>query len=382
MRCDCYCVFLLSAFSSIFCLPPILAALAGKENDEPARPVGRGGDHDGDEEAGDNQQDQQEPRNRNELYKMFNSRGPTNMIATFMGDQSLKQIAYIIEQVSSPLELSYYHTLKQVSAGWETQAKWGSQRAAGSWMETVVAILQTLNSKKLRNDLGMTPSMQLAVPPEDFPLWALEEVETLKRAYNFAVSLAGHWLWSNVHFFLEFPAVIASVLHPDEEVATEAFEHMRKLARAVNLAEQSLNPDVQQVLNDLGWHHQQLARESMALVLKGRKEEVIQLAKRLMKGTPSTKDVLENCFAFLHQKVAASTVNQKMNDFSKYLYTIGSPYAESGGVPQVLPTREDFHALSAPQGFALRMTAHRRLFSPQLSLFPNPKAVPKPGQTC
>ena len=91
---------------------------------------------DQDEELDEGRQDP-EPRNRTELYKMFNSKGPTNMVCRFMSDSMLKMYAKIIIGVSGPLEESYYETLKQVSLGWDSQSKWVSERAVGSWMHTV-----------------------------------------------------------------------------------------------------------------------------------------------------------------------------------------------------------------------------------------------------
>ena len=90
---------------------------------------------DDDEELGGGEDP--EPRNRTELYKMFNSKGPTNMVCGFMSDSMLKMYAKLIIGVSGPLEESYYETLKQVSLGWDSQSKWVSERAVGSWMHTV-----------------------------------------------------------------------------------------------------------------------------------------------------------------------------------------------------------------------------------------------------
>ena len=228
----------------------------------------------------------------------------------------------------------------------------------------------------------MTPSLRLLLPPEQWPQWALQEKPLLDKTVEFGICLASHWMWSNMHFWMEYPSVIASVLHPDERIATFAFQHMTKLAKAVNMAErsESANPLMKKLLADLGWNCQQTAREAMALVLQKRHTELKQLARRLNMGSPSTKDVLENTFAHLHKMSALNSTNQKFGDYTKYLYTLLSPYCETGGCPQILPSKEDMQSMAAPQGFALRQHASRKLFSPQMSLFPNPKAVPKPGR--
>ena len=301
------------------------------------------------------------------------------MICEFMIDPGLKFIARIIVDISYPLESSYYATLEQVAGGWNAQRCWVSGRAVGEWIQTIHEITRVLESDLLHDHLDMTRCLRMEVPPEVWPPWALSELERLNKAYVFAISLAEHWLWSNIHFWLEFPSVVACVLHPDEQIATMAFEHMEKLAKVVNAVERYERPLMKELLNDLGWNREQLARESMAMVLQGKKEEVRRLANRLFTGTPSTKDCLENTFAFLKRKSQVHSTNNKMSDMAKYLYTILSPYAESGGCPQILPSESDLNTIHSPAGFAARQMAHRELFSPQLSLFPNPKAVPKPG---
>ena len=323
-----------------------------------------------------------QPRNRTELYQLFNQKGPTNMVAGFMQDRELKLVARMIIDISYPLEKSYYETLKCLSAGWNAQCKWVSGRSVGSWLRTVTDILKVLESESLHNHLEMTESLRLEMTPEpcEWPMWAKAEEETLDQAFDFAVSLAGHWLWANIHFWLEFPSLLATVLHPDPNIAEMAFQHMEKLATAVNLAETSERVVMQELFSDLGWHRQQLARVAMALTLQGKKESLKKLARRSFKGSPSTKDCLENCFGFLHRKAQVNSTNQKLADMTKYLYTIISPYAESGGLPQILPSATDVDTLRSPQGFAAREQAHRELFSPQSSLFPNPQAVPKPGK--
>ena len=48
------------------------------------------------------------PRNKAEFYKLFNQKGPTNMICGFMLEKSLKLSAHILVDISYPLENSYY----------------------------------------------------------------------------------------------------------------------------------------------------------------------------------------------------------------------------------------------------------------------------------
>lgn len=59
---------------------------------------------------------------------------------------------------------------------------------------------------------------------------------------------------------------------------------------------------------------------------------------------------------------------------------IRSAVREGTWIALNLPSATDVDTLRSPQGFAAREQAHRELFSPQSSLFPNPQAVPKPGK--
>lgn len=322
------------------------------------------------------------PRNKAEFYKLFNQKGPTNMICGFMLEKSLKLSAHILVDISYPLENSYYRALEKISQGWTEQEAFISGRSAGEWLVTVHEIMQVLEFDAFHNHLELSQCMRLERPPSpnNWPVWALGEETVLDEAYCFGVTLAENVLWSNIHHWLEFPSVVATVLHHDQEVVDMSFIHMTKLARAVNAAENVNSAKMKELLSDLGWNREQLARESMALILQLEIEELKKLARRLFRGTPSTKDCLENTFAFLHRKAQVRSTNNKMSDMVKYLYTILSPYAKTGGCPQILPSKSDMQTIHSPQGFATRVQAHRSLFSPQHSLFPCPKAAPKPGQ--
>jgi len=321
------------------------------------------------------------PRDRAEFYKLFNQKGPTNMICGFMRDRSVKLMAHILVDISFPLENSYYTTMEKVSQGWIEQEKFVSGRSVGEWLVVVHEILTVLESDQLHNHLEMSQCMRHAIPPppDEWPAWARQEEEVMNQAFLFALALAENVLWSNIHHWLEFPSLIACVLHEDTEIANAAFHHMRDLAIQVNKAENVKTVLMKELLTDLGWNQEQLARECMALVIQEKHEELTKLARRLFRGTPSTKDVLENTFAYLHRKAQVHSTNNKMADMVKYLYTIISPYAETGGCPQILPSKTDLQTIRSPQGFAARQKAHQSLFSPQHSLFPNPGAVPKPG---
>ena len=300
------------------------------------------------------------------------------MVTGFMTDPQLKAIARILVDVSLPLESAYYTTLERLSTGWNGQCTWVSERCLGSYMETVLGILQTLEKETLHERLSMMRCLDSAMPL-DPPLWAQKEIELLDMAYRFAVCLSEHVLWSNLQYWFSMPQLIACILHADAEEMEKGLKQARLLTEAIGKAEAVRSPSAQfqDLLQDLAWQKQQLPRDAMALLLQGNISELKALAKRLYTGSPSTKDILENAFAFLHRK-SAGHMNSRMADSTKYAYAIVNPYAETGGCPQILPDVDDYMSLRGPSGLTSRIWACQNLFSPQRTLFPNPKAVHQP----
>ena len=356
---------------------PILTRNSGsdKANDDAPQ---KEGDLEEEEEC-----EAQQPRNKSELYSMFNSKGPTLMVCGFMEDYELKAMAKIILEVAWPLENAFYKALEKLAEGWTAQCEWVADRALGRYLDTVVKILLAIEAESFHNWLGMTPSLRLdqGLPDADIPVWAKNEMKLLDLACDFSASLAEHVLWSHLQFWFAIPQVVAGILHKDPEKSELAVRQALRLAQVIVKAEGAQRPSalLQDLLQDLGWQKQQTPRECMALLLQNERAELKALAKRLYTGTPSTKDILENTFAFLHRK-AALHVNSKMADATKYAYNIVSPYPETGGCPQILPDKVDYMSIHSPSGIPSRVWAHTHLFSPQKTLFPCPKAVPKPAQ--
>ena len=336
--------------------------------------------------------EEQQIRTKSDLYRIFNAKGPTNMAAGFMSDVSLKQLAQILVIVTGPLENSYYKTLEQLAGGWNCQKEWVSERAIGDWLFTVGDILTTLESETLHNRLGLTkPLRNTALITMEvggwLPRWATQELQTLNRAITFAASLAELYLWSNIHYWTSIPECLSGLLHNDREVRKEVLSHAKDVVEALLAAERlakTLPKDslLVALLQDLAWNKQQLPREAMALLLQSDFEdgstEIRKLCYRLFTGSPSTKDVLENVFAFLHRKAAVNSTNQKFADPTKWAYTLMSPYCETGGCPQFLPTKEDFDTINSTLGLEARKWAAHHLYSPQKTLLPRPDAVPSP----
>ncbi|CAE7628136.1 rplM [Symbiodinium sp. CCMP2592] len=335
-------------------------------------------------EEGD-KEPQPEPKNKTELYQIFNKDGPTSMIAGFMSDAYLQQVARLIVVISSPLENAYYKALEAAAEGWHAQASFAASRSLGQYVDTVHDILATLGGQKLHDALQVTkPSRRPR--PEEMPAWALKELELLSTCSSFASSLASNVFWSNAHFWMSMPALLSTVLSKDSARRAEAMHHAKLLVTAVVEAERHDCSDVawSAMLADLGWHRQQFARETMALFLQSgfncRDTSLRKLAKRLYLGSFTTKDLLESCFAFLHRKAATHSTNFKMSDSCKWLYAIVSPYAEAGGCPQVLPEKSDFDTVLGPTGQCDREYANQNMFSIKKTELPNPETMHRPKQ--
>ena len=185
----------------------------------------------------------------------------------------------------------------------------------------------------------------------------------METCSNFAVALASNVFWSNSHHWMSLPALLASVQSKSAEQRDVAMEHAAKLVKVVLLAEQhvSQQPAWTALMDDLGWHRQQFPREIMALLVQGqfnsRDQNLKRLSKRLCMGTATTKDNLEKTFAFLHRKASTHSTNFKMADSCKWLYSIVSPYAETGGCPQI---------------------ASQHMFAVEKSMLPKPSILHRP----
>ena len=305
------------------------------------------------------------------------------MIAGFMADPYLQQVAHMIVHISQPLEDSYYKALKAASKGWHTQAAFAAKRAQGQYVRTMHDLLATVqtDSSGLHDALRMTRASRRAAP-QDTPAWAQKELELLRTCNKFACCLASNVWWSNAHYTMAMPDLLVNCRDPAE--LTSAMTHAKALVSVIVDAERHSCTDAAwtSLMVDLGWNKQQLARESMALLIQSgydaSNHNLKKLAKRLFMGSASTKDTLESTIAFLHRKATTHSTNFKMADPCKWLYAVVSPYAEAGGCPQLMPERTDFDTVLGPNGFPDREYAAQHLFSIKNTILPKPTVLHRP----
>ena len=200
-----------------------------------------------------------------------------------MSDRFVKNVAKILVIVSQPLESCYYRTLEMLSGGWNEQKQWVSDRSIGSWVYVINGILGTLESETLSNRLGLTKPLRITalVTMDDFlPRWTVQETELLKTASSFAICLAECYVWSNMHYWMSIPELLAGLLHSDRRVRKQVLSHAKEIVEtllqaehvAKNMPRDSL---LVSLLNDLAWNKQQLPREAMALLLQSDFEDAV-----------------------------------------------------------------------------------------------------------
>lgn len=112
-------------------------------------------------------------------------------------------------------------------------------------------------------------------------------------------------------------------------------------------------------LKDVGWNFHQLPREIMAFLVQDLDEKLLTLLHKLYFGPSTTKEICESTFSWLHYKVQSTSRNSVMNDWSKYIYCILSPYTSASGMNQLLPDQQDWYIVNSPAGKHLRSTASK-----------------------
>ena len=114
-------------------------------------------------------------------------------------------------------------------------------------------------------------------------------------------------------------------------------------------------------VQDVGWVYHQLCRTIMCFIARGGacEKQLLSLLKKLFVGSSTTKNICEATFAHLYHMVNKQSKNWKMNDWTKYLYAILSPYVETSGMCQLLPDNDDWTTVRSNLGVDLRKTAHK-----------------------
>ena len=364
---------------SVFLSHTIVKDKGDSDDEAPGEGVG-GGDGGGDDgHAKPDEED--EPTTKAELYKMYKGRGPVKMQRDLLGDRSLQQDAIIFCAAGNPLELEYGRDLATMKEGPEAQAEWAANRAdMKTWWPTVTAILNCQQDQELMSRLGLTMPVGERTSANQVFDWMQDEIKVLKFLTFFTCTLAMNVLWSNVIYAMCLPQLGAAYMLPE---GSKARVRADQLVTAVVQAEQivysrgSRPPPkaLQDCLQDLGWHKQQLPREMMALIVQKRYLELKRLALKIWRASHTTRD-LESTFAKTRFEIERSCKNKKANGFTKWLYAVRSTYFEDGGLPQILPEASDWHQVHSPAGKEDKLRGLKELFHPSRTLMPEGKPTP------
>ena len=330
------------------------------------------------------EEDAPEPKTKAELYALFKGRGPIAMVREFMATRDLQNLAIVVCHISQPLEDQFYKDQQEQSSG--NYLGWAVNRARGTdhWWATVCSILETCLDSSLSERLGHTPApLKTAARADGVSPWLLGESRLMKKALDFALVLSSHHFWSNMLYRWTLPHALPAYLIADAQERKDAVNDIRMLVEAVIQAEatlQGLKPRTKQLLrelmSDLGWNEQQLAREAMAYLVRTDfapdAPEPRALARKICGSSHSTWGVMESAFSYLQYPASSQCKNDKMNEFTSMAYTILSPFAEAAGLPQVFPQPKDWLELFSPSLAGVREKAQSQLTSVNATTMPDP----------
>ena len=273
------------------------------------------------------------------------------MFADFVQDDSLRDDAIIIDEITRPLESEHNSDLEQQSESTTKQLEWYCNRCLGgqdSWWGVVAEILCKRHDKDLFRRLRLAPPCNPPVP-FDAP-YIQDDIRTLEKAIVFSNALASRYVWSQMLFRYTLPHGIAFLLSRSAQRRKDGMILLKQMVEAVVSAQDkpSQSKDLQEILADIGWADESLPIEIMALLMQSDYDpscmELRRLAMRYYSGSSTTAHVLERCFAHLTDVFARHSKNKKGSPFAVWFYASCSPYTrkENSGMEQSLPTKSEW----------------------------------------
>ena len=230
------------------------------------------------------------------------------MYAEFTQDESLREDAIIMDQVSRPLESHFNASIKEQSGGMKQMIDWACNRCTGaqkSWWFAVDEVLNIGGTSDLLMELGISMRCSSHVQMQPF---LQPEMNVLQRLLRFARALASRFAWSQMVYKYTLPHALGFMLSNRREVRLEGMAHLKTMVEAVVSAQDAVlrSPDalLVELLDDLAWDEEALCIEVMALLLQSDFDpdnlELRILARRYWAGSCTTALILEKCFAWLN----------------------------------------------------------------------------------
>jgi hypothetical protein len=281
-----------------------------------------------------------------------------DMIAEFMNDKGLQVRLRMICDGSMFLRMEYHSTLAYHKEGQLSMARWSARRSAGEWWVTVAAMFASLHNADTLSRFGLTPPCGFPVPVECEEPWFVEEIKLLAVYRKFLVELGAARCWSQSMYIFTFPHMFVVCMHENEQEKLSGAKCMKAVFSVV-MAVETMRPRpkiLDQVLADVGYNTNQFVRELWVTGIKNNwnpnAQEMKDAAWVLAAGPKETQHSLESCFNYLQDSSARHNKNKKLSDWTKYLYTVMSPYASAGGITQIEITLDDMlHTAAALPGF-------------------------------
>ena len=301
--------------------------------------------------------DSRQPMKKSELFKAYKSVGPHKMYMDILCDPDLRSSAEIIVQVGTPLHEQYRNDLKSQKDGVDSMLEWCAQRALASTQLTVIKIFKVQASKTLFRALRLP----YCNPPLPYDQCMQHDIDITDKACKFATHLAANYGWGEMLHYYTLPLAATSLIAKDVADREKGMKHLKRLVEAIIHAEELVhtNPSIQPLLTDLAFTEEPFAREIMILLKRSDYSLESELATELQaamvklnSGSSSTKEILESTFAHLSYCVTASNKNKIIAPSLLWLYCTGSPYVKESGMPQLIPTKQDWLRHIANYGVA------------------------------
>jgi hypothetical protein len=312
-------------------------------------------------------------------------------VADLLGDRFLQKQARLICHVLRPLHKEYALDLKAHGDGQTHVLYWYGDRCCGSYYTgMVVETFGLLKDTSIISLFNLRPQPTL---PEELldasnPL-IKEDVKIVNQYYRFIVELTANRCWSQSFWSLLFPYCIAGLYATDMNDRRRCSNLCRRLAGSLLKLEDMIgqrprSAELRGLRDNVGTADWPLVRDVLRQGCQcewnPENEDLRLLVFTLFGGPGSTKGALESCFNWLKDSAKASK-SKKMNQFTKFFYTISNPYVRHAGVEQIRPDSLDFKKLLEEgfHGFQQELALSQGLFNykktPLGATFPRPNEL-------
>ena len=277
------------------------------------------------------------------------------------------------------LHHEYNAQLEQESTGQMGMLSYAMQRATGkTWYGTICSMLRRLTDATTTQRLQLTPparNQALNVGDVEMDPQLEREFALLTEYSSLILSLASQRSWSQAFYGMAFPHCLARLMARDARNRNL----VKKLAKGILLLEKAIeenpqNSHLQRLLANVGTNVWVVTREAF---IAGEKSdwdidspdgELRAMCFALFAGPNSTKASLENTFSAIKDAVSRYNKNKRQcGPSSKWLYTSTAPYADQGGVKQMMVEKSDIseflHAGLTVKGFLASKPFHARKHS-------------------